>query len=216
MRITTPVVVFDFDNVIVRGSESFKQHAWDELFDLGTVEHRRLSEARTLFADGKGNRYDMLCHVYETNDREDDRVETAAERFDDIVRSKIRITGIHPDDRRALIEISKHVHLHIVSNTPEAALRGNVVFFESEYPEIKGVFDLVLGTPTKKPENLGIIREREGCSFNAITMIGDGENDRLAAETVSCNFIGITTVENKERWRDAPFEKVSTISHLKA
>jgi phosphoglycolate phosphatase-like HAD superfamily hydrolase len=214
MMIKTKVVAWDFDEVIVRGSEAFKKEGFEEIFEAGSKEYIALKEAREFFAHGKGDRFDMFCRALGVTERDHPDVLNVGERFNQIVEKKIRERGIHPDDRKALEVLSRKHRMYIVSNTPEGPLRANVEYFYQVYPEIAGCWDLVLGTPLKKPANLELIRAHENCDFPDISMIGDGENDLQAALDTGCNFVGVTTVENKERWVNHTFPKVHNIAEL--
>lgn len=207
---------FDVDNVIFRGSEYFKTEAWEELFEKGSEKDRLLREARQEFAHGKGDRYDMIGAVYGVAGlaaRDDVRVAADAVRFDQIVQSKIVALGLHSEDEAALEFLADHFTMSMISNTPEAALTVTIMTLRDRYP-VLGKFDPILGTPTKKPANLEIVRSSRNLSFVEMVMIGDGRNDLAAAEETGCHFVGVTVAENEEVWARAQLPKITSVSEL--
>ena len=74
--------------------------------------------------------------------------------------------------------------IYINSGTPEGDLV-RIIRRRSLDRLVDGVF----GAPRSKEENLRAIMTREGVSANETVMIGDGEDDRMAAEAVGCPFI---------------------------
>lgn len=76
--------------------------------------------------------------------------------------------------------------VYLVSGTPEADLL-RIVRRRGLDASVQGVF----GASRSKAENLRAIMTREGVRASETVMIGDGEDDRIAAEAVGCPFIAV-------------------------
>lgn len=76
--------------------------------------------------------------------------------------------------------------VYLVSGTPEADLL-RIVRRRGFDASVQGVF----GASRSKAENLRAIMTREGVRASETVMIGDGEDDRIAAEAVGCSFIAV-------------------------
>jgi phosphoglycolate phosphatase-like HAD superfamily hydrolase len=57
------------------------------------------------------------------------------------------------------------------------------------HPFFRGVY----GAPAAKTENLAAIQRETGLLYSAMLVVGDGEEDRLAAEKTGCAFFGIVS-----------------------
>ena len=62
---------------------------------------------------------------------------------------------------------------------------------------MEAYFHGVFGAPAGKVENLAAIQRREHVPFARMLMVGDGEDDRLAAREVGCAFAGIVLHERR-------------------
>lgn len=60
-----------------------------------------------------------------------------------------------------------------------------------------GRFDFVFGRPADKLENLRRLADRAGLGPDAITMVGDGDDDYDAAKRFGCRFIGMVQFANR-------------------
>jgi len=214
-------IVFDFDNVIVRQSEQCKKDAWSSVFKHGSVEMERIGEGITLFQGGKGDRFDILGHVYDlphdTNVRLNESVLLAAGKYDAIVQSCILGIGIVGSDLHTLLSLHKSFPLYVISATPEESLHTTMRRLGELYTvDLLTLFKLALGTPKNKVENFRRVQEQSGISVDKMLMVGDGENDYSAARDVGTQFVGINTNENRVRWRDRTFSKINSISELGA
>jgi phosphoglycolate phosphatase-like HAD superfamily hydrolase len=61
--------------------------------------------------------------------------------------------------------------------------------------ELRGMdrrFAGIYGGPVDKPDNLRKILADVACVPDGLLFVGDGEDDRVAAETVGCLFVGVT------------------------
>jgi beta-phosphoglucomutase-like phosphatase (HAD superfamily) len=115
------VVVFDFDGVIVAGSEYTKETAWGSvLAPYGVEAGDLLQEASTLFGFGKkGDRFDMLRYIFQHLGVDD--VETEVQKvggmFDAFLQDAITKEGPAPGVVDTLTELQKHYPLYV--NSPQ-------------------------------------------------------------------------------------------------
>lgn len=75
---------------------------------------------------------------------------------------------------------------YVNSATPEVPLR-HILERRGMEPLFAGIF----GGPAGKVENLGAIAAHADCERAAVLFVGDGEDDRAAAETFGCHFVGV-------------------------
>lgn len=185
------VLVFDFDGVIVRASEQFKQDAWDTLFPHGSEARAAFEEAEARYGRGRGgDRYDILRHVFASLGVNDEdmpaTVALAAGRFDTIVQDRITAAGMDARDRAALEELAKlGYRLYLNSATPADALSRTVAALG-----IGQLFVEILGRPRSKVENFEYVAAREKAHPEEVVFVGDSPTDRAAAEAFGCRFIG--------------------------
>jgi phosphoglycolate phosphatase-like HAD superfamily hydrolase len=200
--------------VIVRNSEFIKESAWNNVFDLSSEKVlSNLKAAREKFSQAKGNRYDIIRHVLESEEVAEKDMEShiliAAEKYDAAVQKGILKLQVNPKDRDALIELSKKYKLFINSATPGHALRQTLVSLS-----IADFFTEALGSERSKVENLKKIIT-SGFDPDEITFVGDGENDAFAAQSVGCTFIAVLNDWNKWDKEKFPYS-VKEISEISA
>lgn len=212
-------IVFDFDNVIVRGSEECKTNAWSSVFAPDSIEYKRLCEGLEKFAHGKGDRYDILGYVFAIEQGQDPRLDSrviaSAHLYNEVVVQCICNIGIASSDLDTLQLLAGHYPLYIVSATPEPALVATLLRLAELYKvDLLHMFTLVLGTPNNKHENFKKIHESSLTPTSAMLMVGDGLNDYDAARQAGSWFVGVRTPANESAWKDASFNKVTAIDML--
>ncbi len=206
------VYVLDFDNVVVRGSEEMKAHAWREvLAPYGSPALPLLAEAERLYGRGKGgDRFDILRHVFSglgtSGEALASSVAAASARFDDIVQAYIRTTGIDSTDREAIKVLARRRAVYVNSATPREALTHAV------HSIAPGLFTGIFGRPASKIENLREIAAQEHVSPQEVLFVGDSDADWNAAEEFGCRFLGLSTPENGWTEKEKPFR---IIGHLR-
>tara|TARA_B100002051_G_scaffold276771_2_gene327806 strand:- start:4938 stop:5636 length:699 start_codon:yes stop_codon:yes gene_type:complete len=215
------VLVFDVDDTVTRGTLGIKIETWKRLF---ADQLDRLQEARELYEfTGLGDRYNIIAHVIEEPQedcRDNKRVEEFAERFDEMTQEAIREHGIHEEDLAALINIRNSFsgQVYLLSATPEESVVANIRHFESEYPELAGMFTKIIGYPMTngKAGELTLIAEENQVNADEIVMIGDGGSDYNGAKGAGTQMIGIITEKNRESWAEERFPSVDSVADIPA
>lgn len=209
-------IVFDFDGVIVRRSEIFKQEAWGALFGGHENAWKSFKEAEARFGNGRGgDRFDILQFVFaalfpeETEEKREKRVADAAEDYDAIVQKKITNEFIDPIDRALLEQLSRKYPLYINSATPTEALIRTV-----QSLGISPFFTGVYGRPHSKVENFAVICTELNASPEEIIFIGDSESDYSAAQAAGCRFVGFQNEWNGWREVAKPFTVIQSLEEV--
>lgn len=213
------VIVFDFDNVIVKGSEELKKNAWSKIFDSKSIEYERYTGAQKYFGSRQFDRFDILAHALglseEKNYRNHNEILRLSREYDSIVQNSILEIGIDKEDLQAIQRLSERYLLYVISATPETSLRETFKSFSQLYKlDFDQYFKLILGTPLTKIDNFVKVQNHSKSAYINMLMVGDGLNDLLSARTVGSNFVGITTTENSLLWKTENFPKINSISSL--
>jgi len=103
---------------------------------------------------------------------------------------------------------AEHIDRYVNSATPEAPLRAIV-----KRRALSACFRGVLGGPASKLENLGRIGADAGAGPGEILMVGDGEEDRSAAEAFGCHFAGVA-VPGSRRFAVEPAVRMPDLTAL--
>jgi len=190
------VGVLDFDDVVVRGSEDLKDQAWVDIFP--ETEHLEIQRRwQSHFANGEGNRFDILRATLKEIYGEDSGVEQIvlekATAFDVCVQQGILKIGLTKDDREALGWLQERYKLFLNSATPQKAIEESV-----EKLGIKDLFTGVFGhsSQTSKIDNLKKAASLSNTQPRQMFFIGDSGGDLNAAESFGCHFIGFATKRN--------------------
>lgn len=206
------VIVFDFDGVIVP-SEEIKVKGYEWMFSEHgeEVPLDAIREARSEFAEARGNRFDIIRSIFQRLGHGDleERTHMYAQRFGAIVQSRINALRVDTLVMQMLEKYSRTHRLYINSNNPDESLRETVRALGIEH-----FFTEIYGSSHTKFENLRTISEREHVGSREIVFIGDGEGDRKAAEEFGCSFVGVGTNLNGWREGEQPFPVMSSLSEF--
>lgn len=215
MKITTKAIVLDFDGVVVRRSEFYKQEAWARVFVSYGEGYRLFFErAEREFGGGRGgDRFDILRETYrglgEPEEKIPSLVDAGAKAFDGYVQAMIMEVGITDQDRQILEAFSRETPIYLNSATPTEALGRTIKNLKLEQ-FIAGA----LGRPKSKIENFRLVAEREKAIPQQIIFIGDNENDYGAAQEFGCRFVGFANDWNKWAGAKKPFAVITDLSEL--
>jgi len=213
------IVVFDVDDTVTRGTLGIKIAVWEDLFK---DEAEKLREAREIYeATGRGDRYNIIAHIIgesQENCRENPKVVVWANRFENESMTRIRQNGIHTDDLNALAAIRSKLQgpRYLLSATPQMVVENNVHYFESQYPEIKGMFSGVIGTPMDggKAGELKKLIAEYGVEPHEVLMVGDGGSDYRGASGAKTQFVAVIPEGKPDPWPKELFPKIKSIAEL--
>jgi phosphoglycolate phosphatase-like HAD superfamily hydrolase len=208
------VVVFDFDGVLI-DSNDVKYGTFLWLFPQD--EQSQHVVRSILERHRESSRYDLLRAI--VAELEDDKhtpegresmVATLAERYSDTVEATLLARGVDPSLRVLLEELSREGRtLYVNSGTPLEPLRRLVNMLQ-----LRPFFRDVYGCEGDKGENLRDVLTRERVMPYEVLAIGDGENDRRAANHVGCHFVGVRNPFN--RWADSgPFLTIDDVTSVR-
>lgn len=214
-------IVFDVDETLVHGTTVVKDTVWvDRIFPERKEEIEqvnRMFDRLMPFPNGKfyqGDRRDRIAYmlglwnVDDSSYREHPEVVHLSEVFEQSIKNKVRSVSVNEDDIEVLRYLKNKMPLHVVSNVPEDILRANL-----DHYGIVGYFTTIVGTPVKKPEALKQIIDSLNCAPEELLMVGDGNPDHDAAQTIGTQFVGVTEA-NSDRWVSSSFPRVQSISVL--
>jgi phosphoglycolate phosphatase len=185
-------VVFDFDGTLV-DSNAIKRDAYHAVTErFGAV--RDLVDETVGIA--RGDRAANLREIVERLAREGllPPEKTLAEWWPLLVEeyaewceARIRVCPEILGATAALRQLAAAGYpLYVNSATPTEPLRRVL-----RLRQMDQFFRDAYGAPTPKADNLASIRSATGIPFRAMLVVGDGEEDRLAAEKTGCAFFGV-------------------------
>ncbi len=183
-------VAFDFDGTLVDSNDIKRQALYDVVAELGGSAEI-LTELLAL--PDPPDRYGLFAAIVERLGLPEGLDQTWIADYSARCEAGIlaRIDGwpVLP-----LLEAlgARGVALFINSATPQSDLR-QVVAKSPLAPHITESF----GKPANKVDNLGAISRMARCALASVLVVGDGEDDRLAAVRAGCRFVGIDRGEDR-------------------
>ncbi|MFQ5416354.1 MAG: HAD family hydrolase [Myxococcota bacterium] len=208
-------VVFDFDGTLV-DSNAIKRQTF---FDVA-AEHDPLGETVRVVLDDirPGDRYAIAREIAQRLCARgmldaSDGFETWAHRLaDDYTRRCEEAVSKCPEIPGALPCLewlgARGIDCFVNSATPEEPLRVTV-----RRRSLDRHFRGILGGPTDKFANLARILEEVGTEPRELLMVGDGEDDRRAADDVGCHFAGVVP-PGGGRFEQEPAHPIEDLSGL--
>ncbi|MES1936571.1 phosphatase [Salinisphaera hydrothermalis C27AD] len=192
-------VVFDFDGTLVL-SNQIKYDAFQQTAEAHGLDPERVMALRHTHPGA--NRHEIFAELSR---------QLRAEGFEHI-----------PDGPRFVTTYADIVTREVTrcdwvpgaeATLDRLAARGLALFINSATPgdgllpivEKRGMhtrFQAVLGGPDSKIDNLNRIARQTALEPAAMVMIGDGEDDRIAAASFGCHFIGVE-LETEDHGRPA-------------
>ncbi len=172
-----PVIVLDFDGVIVRGSEAAKRACWS-----GVLDGDALVRCLRAYDERRGTRYDIIRQVLGPGDD----AALMGRRYSRLLQDAIVAEGVHPDDRAALIQLKEQHWLCVNSATPQSDLDAII-----DALDLRSIFRSIHGFPSEKAANLRTIASECGVNPKELLFVGDAMSDYVAAREIDCRFIGV-------------------------
>ena len=208
MKIRQPVIVFDFDGVVV-DSNQIKYDAWFNLFpDSESVSDQLIEQA---LREVKETRFDILDFIFsrlgQASSQREQNVQVFAQKYNTLVQAEIQSRGLMPGARETLERLRRSHQLFINSATPEQALAETL-----QALDLRQLFVGAYGKPASKSDNLKKIAARTGVNAEQILFVGDSSSDWQAAQYERCRFIGVRNAANG--WTTELFPVVNSITEL--
>jgi phosphoglycolate phosphatase-like HAD superfamily hydrolase len=181
-------IVFDFDGTLVE-SNQIKRQTFFELaseFDDGM---RLMTDVMSEAADRE--RYWIFARFAAALPGQAD-AKTLADRYTRTCQERIACAPEIAGAKASLECLrAEGKLLFINSATPVEPLTRLV-----RLRRMDALFEGIYGSPTKKHENLEVIRSKHGLTPDEILVVGDGESDRASAKTLGCHFVAVDSAEN--------------------
>ncbi|MCF8176953.1 MAG: HAD hydrolase-like protein [Sulfuritalea sp.] len=181
-------VVFDFDGTLVESNHIKRQAFFDV---VGDFEGGAPLMTSILRAATDKDRYWVFGEFASALPSGADSTELA-DRYTRICQERIANA---PEIGGAKVSLERlrtgGKQLFVNSATPVDALTTLVCL-----RQLDTFFEGIYGSPAKKHENLESIRVQHGFALEEMLVVGDGESDRLSAETLGCHFVAVESAEN--------------------
>ncbi len=189
------MVVFDFDGTLV-DSNAIKRQAF---YEAGQVDDRAAAVLDDIFARRQGlTRHGVFAELGRRLHPGDpiaarDAAEEWVARYAAVTGERVaRCPEVAGAEAVMDALAGDGWRLALNSATPTEALESIV-----EQRGWRHRFRHVLGAPAGKADNLRRIAAREGVAVETLIMVGDGDDDRAAAQTVGCHFVAIDRGEGR-------------------
>ena len=223
-----PILIFDWDGVIVDSNDWKWDEMWREIFPtnglsviarniLKTKEGRSLTRyelIRRILLEGgltELSAYDERSAVAHPS------VAEALERFRGVSLRGVLKRGLFKGARDVLNDLkTRGYSLYVITGTAHddimhLALEFNVVDL------FKGIYGIVVseqvgGAINKEGAFQKIILAEQTSDPDSYIVVGDGESDRALAENVGCRFVGV--VNRWNGWEDASFPLIRDLTEL--
>jgi phosphoglycolate phosphatase-like HAD superfamily hydrolase len=208
-------VVFDFDGTLVDSNE-IKRRGFFEVVSPFDPEGATVREALQRFPEG--DRYTIAREIAKAlamrgelpdSSDVDARARQVAEAYTARCEAEIARCPEIPGASAALESLrAEGMPLFVSSGTPSVALRRLI--------GLRGLdryFSGVYGSPGGKLANLRSIQRSLRASERQVVLVGDSEDDRIAAEAFGCRFVGIVRPDSR-RFTRAPEHTITSLGAL--
>ena len=204
-----PVLIFDWDGVIVDSNAWKWEGAWDEVFQAEPKLAELMQEILLKDIEKKLTRIDLVNELFNKISGEDYPKYTKEEyisRFGQTVRGGVVRIGLFPEAKAVLRTLHESGYrMYVISATSKEDLD-----YLSKELGVGKFFIEIYGSPGKKIEHAQNILKNDDNDTQYI-VIGDGEGDRKLAVELNSVFVGVTNQWNN--WENDNSLKYS-ISHI--
>ncbi len=194
-------IIFDFDGVILESAviktkafaEVVKDYPGDqaEAFVAYHMSHMGISrhvKFRYFIEEILGESY--------TEEKEKE----LADEFERIVYERVMRCPFVPGAKEFLERNYMKYDLYIASGTPDDEMHRVV-----EGRKLAEYFKDIYGSPLKKPEIIEMILADHGYSKEEVLFVGDANTDLNAANSMGVGFVGRSTEENTDAFKDVKY-----------
>lgn len=191
-------IIFDFDGVILE-SASIKTDAFAKMAEAYPAEIGKKFVDFHLSHMGlsRNIKFQYLLEELLKEACTQKKINILGQRFSEIVHEKILIASFVPGAREFLETAYKKMHLYIASGTPQEEMREIVA-----ERGIEKYFTAVYGSPAKKEKIVEHIMQAQGYEKEEVLFVGDADTDLFAARASGIPFVGRSTPENIEAFRE--------------
>ncbi len=191
-------IIFDFDGVILE-SAVIKTEAFGEVVKDYPKEQAEAFVSYHMSHMGISRhvkfRYFIEEILREKNSEEKEKA--LADAFERIVYERVMECPFVPGARVFLERNYQKYALFIASGTPDEEMHRIV-----EGRLLTKYFKEIYGSPLKKSEIIDKILKKYGYSKNEVLFVGDANTDLSAANEAGLEFVGRSTEENRECFKD--------------
>lgn len=189
MLLLSPIklFIFDFDGTLVLSNHIKKQSFFDVIkYRYPDISLSLCNDLKNIMTSNPNiDRYAIFNKLAQLNKNIDAKILVAdyGNKCHDLIMKADKVSGSLELLLR-LKELKKNVIIN--SATPRDALLRTVNALD-----IHKYIDEIYGAPASKSENIRIAMKKYSVLANQIIVIGDGDNDRIAAKDIGCLFAGI-------------------------
>lgn len=191
-------IIFDFDGVILE-SASIKTDAFAEMVKAYP------SEIGTKFVEfhlahmgiSRKVKFQYLIENLLGESCTEGKLDALGQKFSEIVHSKILAAPFVPGAREFLESSYKKLVFYIASGTPQEEMRQIAA-----ERGIEKYFKAIYGSPATKEEIAARIMQTQRYGKEEVLFVGDADTDFFAAKVLGIHFVGRSTPENIEAFRE--------------
>ena len=191
-------IIFDFDGVILE-SAIIKTKAFGEVVKEYPKEQADAFVAYHMSHMGISRHVKFRYFIEEILKEQytEEKEEQLAESFERIVYEQVMKCKFVPGAREFLENNYQKYDLYVASGTPEEEMHRVI-----KDRRLGRYFKEVYGSPLKKTEIIQKILDKHGYSTSEAFFVGDANTDLNAARETGLGFIGRSTEENIEDFKD--------------
>lgn len=202
-------IIFDFDGVILE-SAVIKTEAFGEVVKDYPEEQARAFVDYHMSHMGISRHVKFRYFIEEILNEEysDEKEQRLADAFERIVFDRVMKCAFVPGAQEFLERNYDKFDMFIASGTPDEEMNRII-----DGRNLRRYFIGIYGTPMKKPEIIRQILDQYGYLNKETIFVGDAGTDLNAANETSLVFVGRSTTENENTFRDIAY-KVSSIMEI--
>ncbi len=194
-----PVLLFDWDGVIVDSNDWKWGGAWKEVLANEDALMDIMKEILSEDVEKRLSRNQLVDEMCVRAQRRDVRCQSTKEqylaRFKDAVRVGTVRLGLFQGVREVLSSLDRMgFHMYVISMTAQQDLE-----YTAQQLDVAQYFVGLYGVPGSKEEHAKVVAGQEPPHMSFV-VIGDGTGDRDLAEHIGCPFVGVINSWNK--WKN--------------
>lgn len=190
-----PILIFDWDGVIVDSNAWKWEGAWKEVFSEEPLLVKITTQILSDDADKTLNRYQLIDETLARADKQGILPLYSKKEYADLFGKAVRDGVVHIGLFPGVKDVLKQLHfagyrMYVIS----ATLQKDLEYIAREL-SVEDYFVEIYGLPGNKLEHADTICSHEKANAEYI-VVGDGNSDRELAKEIGCPFIGIANKWN--------------------